>query len=147
MLKVAIHHGEVRRARGEHTFDHGGAQAAASDALKDADAAVALRHLPRELGGAIGRIVVDEQDFEIDAGEDGFQTRHQGSKVLALVKRGNHDGEFGHSGPSVRAIVASGIFGIRQAATSTAAIRSETPATLGLSRDISRYGAGASAIS
>ena len=60
MLQIGVHDGDEGCGRGEHALDAGGREAAPADALQAAHARIALRHGAHRFGGAVARIVVDE---------------------------------------------------------------------------------------
>jgi hypothetical protein len=94
MLEVRIHDGEERRGCTEHSLNAGRGQAAAIDALNDADPRISPGDGAHEIRRAIGRIVIDKNDFVLDATERLFETRQDDSNVRAFFERGDHDGEF-----------------------------------------------------
>src|SRR5262249_19746837 len=70
-------------------------EAAPADAADAADPRVALAQRPHRRRGAIGRVVVDEDDLPVDAVEPALQPRDQQRNIGPLVEGGNHDGELG----------------------------------------------------
>ena len=73
VLEIAIDDRKVGRGRRHDAFDAGGRQAAPAEPADDAHAGVAGRDLAGDLGGAIGRIVIDEDGFPPDPGKRSSQ--------------------------------------------------------------------------
>jgi hypothetical protein len=68
MLQVAIHDRDIGGGTGQRALDAGRGQAAPSDPLNDTNpSARALRQAASDPGRAVARIVIDEDDFPIDA--------------------------------------------------------------------------------
>ena len=53
-----------------------------------------LADLARDRRGAVGRIVVDEHDLPVDAGERARELFHQQRNVVAFLEGRNHDAQF-----------------------------------------------------
>ncbi len=67
MLKIAVHDRQKGRRGRQHALDTGRGQAAAPHPLNQPHPRIAPRQLAHALGGAIRRIVVDEDEFPGDA--------------------------------------------------------------------------------
>ena len=65
VLQVGVHHRDVAGLARQHALDAGAGEAAPADAADAADAAVALADRARGRGGAVRRVVVDEDDFPV----------------------------------------------------------------------------------
>jgi hypothetical protein len=94
MLHVGIHHREVVRRGREHALDAGGREAAAPDPPKTADAAVGLRVLAHQIGRAVGRIVIDEDDLPRTAAEAVCQAPDQLRDIASFIERRHDDRQF-----------------------------------------------------
>jgi hypothetical protein len=90
MLQVAVHHREIRRRRRQHTLDARGRQATPPDALEHADARIAEGDLPNRVRGAIGGVVVDEDDLPRDPAQNLVEPLHHQGHVVVLLE-GGHD--------------------------------------------------------
>lgn len=66
MLEVGIHDGDVWGGGGEHAFDAGGGEAAAADAMEDVQVVLGVGEAFNDGGGAIGGVVVDDDDLVAD---------------------------------------------------------------------------------
>ena len=102
MLQVGVHHGDVARLAGEHALDAGAGKAAPPDAADAAHAPVRLADRARGRRGAVGRVVVDENDLPVDAGERARELLHQQRNVVALLERRNDDAQLRAPGASRR---------------------------------------------
>ena len=91
MLQVGVDHRGAGRAGGQDALDAGAGQAAPPDPPDAADPAILPRQLAHDLPGAVGGIVVDEDDFPGDAGERRLQPPVQLGDVVALVEGGDDD--------------------------------------------------------
>lgn len=94
VLEVGVDHGGERRAGGQDALDARARQAAAADAADAAHAAVLLRQRPHHVGGAVGRIVVDEHDFPGNVDKRRLQPPVQHRDVVALVESRDDDRQF-----------------------------------------------------
>ena len=93
VLHVSVHHRDHRRMRGQHSLDNRPGQSAPTDSLQDTHMGSFLCQLPHEIRGAVGGIVIDENDFPADALEYILQAGHKLAYVgFFLVGRYN-DGE------------------------------------------------------
>ena len=97
MLQVAVDHRRAGRAGGQHAFDAGAGQAAAADPPDAAHARIALRQRAHHVGGAVRRVVIDEDDLPGDAGQRNAEALHQHLDIAALVEGGNDDGQLQRS--------------------------------------------------
>ena len=95
MLQVGVHHGDVARLARQHALDAGAGEPAPADAADAAHAAVGRADRARGRRGAVGRVVVDEDDFPVDAGKRARELLHQQRNVVALLERRNDDAQFG----------------------------------------------------
>jgi len=93
VLHVGVHDGDVVSGGGEHAFDAGGGEAAATYAVDEADAAVAVGVLADEFSGVVGRVVVDEEELPGEAFEGGLEAVDELRDVATLVVGGDDDGE------------------------------------------------------
>ena len=95
VLQIAVHDGDVFRLAGEDALQAGAGQAAPPDPAHAADAGIGRGDMLGHLGGAVGRIVVDDDELPVDAGKRGPQHVGQTRDVLPLVEGRNHDAELG----------------------------------------------------
>ena len=95
VLQVGIHHRDIGRGGGEDAFDAGTGEAAAADALDAAGAAVAVSDVAHRRGRAVRRIVVNEDHFPVEPGEDRVQAFEQRDDIVVLVEGRNDDRQFG----------------------------------------------------
>ena len=93
VLQVAVHHRQIGRTAREHAFDAGRRQAAAADPLQTAHARVDGRDLAHRLGGAVGRVVVDEHHLPVQTAQTVVQPGDQRRDVVALIEGRHHDAE------------------------------------------------------
>ena len=93
MLHVGVHDGDVICGGGEYALDTCGREAAASDAVDEADAGIAAGIITEELGGAVRGVIVDEDEFIDDALEGFGEAADEFRNVAALVEGGDDDGE------------------------------------------------------
>src|SRR5260370_509446 len=98
MLQVGIDDSGAGRARGQDALDAGAGQAAAADPPDTADAGILPRQAPHQVPGAVGGIVIDEDDFKGDACERRLQPPKQRDDVVALVEGGDDDRKLSRSG-------------------------------------------------
>src|SRR5258706_10356387 len=98
MLQVGIDDGGAGRARCQNALDTGAGQAAPSDPPDTADAGIMPRQAPYQVPGAVGGIVIDEDDFKADARERRFQPPKQRGDVVALVEGGDDDRKLSQCG-------------------------------------------------
>ncbi len=91
VLHVGVHDGDVVGGGGEDAFDAGGRQAAAPDAMEQADAGVAPGVIADELGGVVGGVVVDEDEFPAEALKGGVDARDELRDVGAFVVGGDDE--------------------------------------------------------
>ena len=98
MLQIGVDDGDVGRARGLDAFDHRGRQAAPADAVDAAHARIAPGERLHRLGGAVGRIVIDIDDFPGDAREATAEALDHRLDVLALVEARHDDGKLDRGG-------------------------------------------------
>ena len=91
MLQVGVDHRGAGRAGGQNALDAGAGQAAPPDPPDAADAGILPRQAAHHVPGAVGGIVVDEDDFPGDAGERRLQPPEQRGDVVALVEGGDDD--------------------------------------------------------
>ena len=97
VLHIRVDHRDEGGVAGQHAFDAGRGKAAAADPLDAAHPRV-LGEASDRIGGAIGRIVVDEDHFPGNALERLFQGRDHRRHVGALVEGWDNDGQFaGHA--------------------------------------------------
>src|SRR4051812_26519495 len=89
MLQVGVHHRRIRRAGGENPLDAGTREAAPPDPPDATDAIVLPRQFAYHLPGAIGRIVVDEDDFPGNALQRRLELAEQRADVITLVEGGD----------------------------------------------------------
>ena len=69
MLQVGIHDRDVARLARQHALEAGAGETAAADAANAAHPAVSFADGARGRGGAVGGIVVDEDDLPV-AGDE-----------------------------------------------------------------------------
>ncbi len=91
VLQVGVHDGEIARLAAEHAFEAGAGKAAAADAAYAAHAAIGFADRTRHRSGAVGRAVVDEDDFPVAAVKNLAQPLDQDRNVGPLVERRHHD--------------------------------------------------------
>ncbi len=91
VLQVGIHHGHEGGARCQNAFDAGSGEPAASNSPDTAGTRVLCGKTAHDIGGAIRRIIVDEYDFPIDAGQCAIELLEQFRDVHAFVERGHDD--------------------------------------------------------
>src|SRR5207237_8021873 len=89
ILQAATAHRDRLSARRANTRVKGGALASVSFKTKNSNIWSDFNHF----GTAIGRAVIDKNNFVIQAGERGPQLRLQDRHVRFFVKNGNHDGD------------------------------------------------------
>ena len=94
MLQVGVHDRDIAGLAREHALEASAGEAAAADAADAAHAAVGLADGAGGGGGAIGRIIVDENDFPIARGEHVGEPLDQERNVGPLVEGRHDDGEF-----------------------------------------------------
>jgi hypothetical protein len=95
VLQVGVHdRNQLGRGR-EHALDARGREASAPDPLQAAHAVVAPSERAKQVGGAVGRIVVDEHHLPGDAWQRTIEPPHQFGDVLPLVEGWHDDREFG----------------------------------------------------
>jgi len=70
--------------------------------FNQSDATIAARDFADEVGGAIGRVVVDADCFPLDAGQIAFELCKQNGNILPLVERRDHDGQLERNGLPIR---------------------------------------------
>ena len=99
VLQVGVDHGGAGRAGGQNALDAGAGQAAPPDPPDAADAGILPRQAAHHVPGAVGGIVVDEDDFPGHAGERGLQPPEQRGDVVALVEGGDDDRKLRRSRP------------------------------------------------
>ena len=93
VLEVGVHDGDVVGGGGEHALDAGRRQAAAADAMEEADAGAFAGVGADDLGGAVGGVVVDEDGLPAEAGQDDVEAGDDFADVGALVVGGQDDGK------------------------------------------------------
>jgi hypothetical protein len=98
VLQVGIDDRGARRARCQNAFDTGPGQAAPVDPPDTADAGIAARQISHHIPGAIGRIIINEDDFPGDAGQRGLQLPQQRGDVVAFVEGGDDDRKLRQTG-------------------------------------------------
>ena len=91
MLQVGVDHCGARRAGRENPLDAGAGQAAPPDPPDAANAGILPRQAAHHVPGAVGGIVVDENDFPGHAGKRSLQPVEQRGDVVALVEGGDDD--------------------------------------------------------
>ena len=99
MLQVGVDDRGKGRARCQNALDAGAGQAAPTDPPDAADAGILPRQAAHDIPGAVGGIVVDEDDFKGTAGERGLQPPKQRDDVVALVEGGDDDRKLGQRRP------------------------------------------------
>ena len=102
VLAVAIHDAEQVALGRQHALDACLGEAAIGDPQHQPHAVVGARHGAHDVCGAVGRIVVDEQDFPVETGECCLGPLHERSDVPGFVIGGNDDRDVrtGHCEPS-----------------------------------------------
>ena len=90
VLQVAVDHRDEIGARRQPALDHRARQAEAIDAPDAAQARIARRQRIGDVGGAVGRIVVDDDHFPRQAGERRLEPLEQDGNVGRLAV-GRHD--------------------------------------------------------
>ena len=93
MLQVAVDHRDEVGARRQPAFDHRARQAEPVDPPEAAHARVFARDGVGDVGGAVGRIVVDDDHFPRDAVEHGLQPLEQHRHVGRFAIGRNDDRE------------------------------------------------------
>lgn len=93
VLQVGVHHRDARRARRQNALDAGARKSAPADATDAARAGIPLRQFLHRLPGAVGRVIVDEDDLPRDTLEGFGQSFEQHGNVVALVECRHDDGE------------------------------------------------------
>jgi hypothetical protein len=66
VLEVGVYDRDVGGGGGEHTFDAGGGEGAAADAMEDVEIVLGMGEALDEGGGAIGRAVINDDDLVAD---------------------------------------------------------------------------------
>ena len=84
MLQVGVDHRGIGRARRQNALDTGAGKAAPTYPSDTADAPILPRQLSHHLPGAVGGIVIDEDDLPGDAGQCRLQPPEQRGDVVAL---------------------------------------------------------------
>jgi len=82
-------------------FDRGG-QAAPADPMQKTHALVGAADLAQHVERAVARVVVDEHDFPVEAGETAIEPRHQFADIVALVEGRNDDRQARQLGAAMR---------------------------------------------
>ena len=95
MLKVGVHHRDVAGLARQHAFEASSGEAAPADAADAAYAAVVFADGARGGGGAVRRIVVDENNLPVAGREKPRQPLDQDRNIGVLVEGRHDDGEFG----------------------------------------------------
>jgi hypothetical protein len=93
VLEVGVHDGDILGGGGEDAFDAGGGEAAAADAMEEADAGIEEGVGADEVGGTVGGVVVDEDDLPVETTEGFFEAGEDFGDVFALVEGGKDDGK------------------------------------------------------
>jgi hypothetical protein len=96
VLQVAVHDGGIRRGAGENALDARGGKTAPPEPLQAPDVRLPVRQRARDIGGAVGRVVIDEDRLPRDTGEHPIEALNNQRHVFALVERWNDNDEFGH---------------------------------------------------
>ncbi len=97
VLQVGVDHGQIGCGAGQHAFDAGRGQATAPEPAQAAHPPVLLRQLAHAGGGAVGRIVVDDDHFPGHAGETALQGPDQPGHIAAFVEGGDDYAELGNA--------------------------------------------------
>ena len=90
MLKIAVDHRDEIGARSEPALDHRAGEAEPIDAAEAAQARIAPRDRVGDVGGAVGRIVVDDDHLPRQAGERRLQPLEQ-DRNIGRFAIGRHD--------------------------------------------------------
>ena len=96
MLQVGIDDGDIGCAAGENSFDAGGGKAAPADALETTHARVLFSEGADSLGRAVGRIVIDKDDFPRRSSERDCDPAYQFVDVVVLVESRHDNGKDWH---------------------------------------------------
>ena len=91
VLAVAVHDAEQIALGRQHALDARLGEAAIGNPQHQPHAVVAARHGAHDVGCAVGRIVVDEQDFPVETGERRLGPLHERSDVPGFIVGGNDD--------------------------------------------------------
>ena len=87
MLEVAVHHRDIGRGAGEDAFNAGRAEAAPAKPLQAADIRLPRGDRAHCVGGAVGRLVVDENRFPGDAAKHRVEAFDNESETLSRSLR------------------------------------------------------------
>lgn len=93
VLKIGVHHGNTGGGSGENSFDAGGGETAAADTTEQTNAAIFKGVRGDEVRSAVGRIVIDEDDFPIETFESGGNAGDDFGDVLPFIEGGEDDGD------------------------------------------------------
>src|SRR5215471_13952863 len=97
VLKIAVHHGNIRRRRGEHSLDASSGEPATADPLQTSDSRVRARNRADTLGRAVPRVIVDKDRFPRNFAQCRHQQAHQRFDVISLIEGWNDYGQNGSS--------------------------------------------------
>ena len=95
MLEIGVHHRHKGRGGRQHAFDAGPGQTPAPYPAQAPHAVIILRDILDRLGGAIWRIVIDEDRFPGNAGKRGIQPPYQFGDIAPFLIGGDDDGKLG----------------------------------------------------
>ena len=83
VLKIAVHDSNIRRSARQDAFDTGGREAAAAQPLHTAEITLEPRQRAHDIGGSVGRVVIDKDRFPADAGERAGEALDQRCDIVA----------------------------------------------------------------
>ena len=86
VLKIRVDYRYVRCLGAGRALDAGGGRPAAADAPDAADVFAAFADLMHDFAGAVGRVVVDENCFPMNAGQSSIETVGEERDVLGFVE-------------------------------------------------------------
>ena len=95
VLQVAVHHRNILRLACENAFQAGARQAASSDPAHAADTGICGRDPLRCLRGAIGGIVIDDDELPSHIRQSGLEHVDEQRNVVPLIEGRNDDAELG----------------------------------------------------
>jgi len=94
VLQVSVDDGVEPAARHRHSFHARARQATPADPAQAADTFIATPNLLDEISGAVGRVIVDNQDFPADVRQTCLDAANQFGDVARLVEGRDDDRKF-----------------------------------------------------
>ena len=93
MLQVGVDHRHERRGAGQGALDHRASEPAATDPAQALDPRLGERQRLHRLGGAVGEIVVDDDDAPVAARQRLGDPGDLRADVVPFVERRDDDGD------------------------------------------------------